>query len=216
MFMKKIMNIFPVVSLEAIIDNHEEINARLLTEMESLFADGVKKRVLSYKWNDFLVTDEKHQLGYTSFNTTSLSEEPNFKFFYDHIQELITDFFHQLEYHEEWYFVNSWASVYPKGAYIPLHDHKPLQWSGAYYVKAHPNCGDILFTDPKEYALQNEPLNTMHRGNKQHRVSPVPGMLLLFPGYLKHETFPNETDEDRIIISFNINTGPKGATVWHP
>ena len=30
------------------------------------------------------------------------------------------------------------------------------------------------------------------------------------------ETFPNGTDEDRIIISFNINAGPKGATIWHP
>jgi hypothetical protein len=31
-------------------------------------------------------------------------------------------------------------------------------------------------------------------------------MLLMFPSYLKHETNPNEEDQDRIIISFNITT----------
>lgn len=203
------MNLFPVVTLEAIIDDHERINKQLLTEIEPLFGDNIDKRVLSYKWYDFLVTKEKHQLGYTSFNTSSLTELPQFKFFYDHIEPLITDFFAQLQFFGEWTFTNSWASVYPKGAWIPAHDHKPFHWSAAYYVKVHPGCGDIAFTDPKEYALQNEPANTMHRGNMMHRVTPQNGMLLMFPSYLKHETFPNETDEDRVIISFNIKTGPK-------
>lgn len=213
---KKILNIFPVVTLEAVIDDQEEINKKLLIEIDALFTDDVDKRVLSYKWNDHIITKDKHQLGYTSFNSNNIAYESNFKFFFDYISELITDYFSQLRFFDEWHYVNSWISVYPKGAYVPLHDHKPMQWSAVYYVKAHTNCGDILFTDPKEYALQNEPLGTMHRGNHRHRVSPQPGMLLLFPGYLKHETFPNETDEDRIIISFNINTGPKGSIVWHP
>lgn len=202
--MKRIRNLFPVVTLEAIIEDHDNVNTRLLEELDVVFANTKEKRVLSYKWNDVLLTENKHELGYTSFHEGSLSNDPKFEFFYTHLAELITDFFKQLDFHGEWEYINSWASVYPKGAYIPLHDHKPMQWSGAYYVKAHPNCGDILFTDPKEYALQNEPDNTQFRGCHQHRVSPVSGMLLLFPSYLKHETYPNETDEDRIIISFNI------------
>ena len=216
MFMKKIVNLFPVVTLEAIIDDQERINSNLLEELNQIFDSDSSKRVLSHKWNKFLVTTEKHQLGYTNFNSESLTEVSEFKFFFDHITPLITDFFAQLDYKGTWHYVNAWASVYPKGAFVPLHDHKPMQWSGSYYVKAHDNCGNIEFTDPKEYALQNEPTSTKHRGDHRHSVSPLPGMLLLFPSYLKHETMPNETDEDRIIISFNINTGPKGSVSWYP
>ena len=65
---KKILNIFPVVTLEAVIDDQEEINKKLLIEIDALFTDDVDKRVLSYKWNDHIITKDKHQLGYTSFN----------------------------------------------------------------------------------------------------------------------------------------------------
>ena len=206
--MKKIVNLFPVVTLEAIIDDYESINTRLMSEIEKLFDNDEEKRVLSHKWNSFVIKRDKDPLGYTSYNGSNLIEHPDFKFFYDHIGGLITDFFAQLDYHEEWNFYNSWASVYPKGAFVPSHDHRPFHWSGAYYVKALDNCGDIRFTDPKEYALQNEPTNTSFRGNLQQSVTPTPGKLLVFPSYLKHETMPNESAEDRIIISFNILAKP--------
>lgn len=204
--MNKILRLFSVVVLEGQIDDHEIINQRLIKEIDAVFENLQEKRVLSHKWHANLITDQKHQLGYTSFMSPSLTDRSNFNFFHSHISTTIQDFFHQLNYEGEWNFVNSWVSIYPKGAYVPLHDHKPMQWSGVYYVKAHDNCGDIIFTDPKEYALQNEPENTAYRGNFKHKITPKPGMLLLFPSYLKHETNPNEEDEDRIIISFNITT----------
>ena len=32
------------------------------------------------------------------------------------------------------------------------------------------------------------------------------GDLLLFPGYLPHKVAKNESDNDRIVISFNVST----------
>jgi uncharacterized protein (TIGR02466 family) len=209
-FMNKILRLFPVVMLEGIIENHEEINQRLTNEIEQLFAGLQEKRVLSYKWSSNIYTQEKHQSGYTSFiEGESLTEKENFNFFHQAISTTIEGFFQQLNFLGDWHFVNSWVSIYPKGAFIPLHDHSPMQWSGVYYVAAHENCGEIWFTDPKEYALQNEPKNTDYRDNFKYKIIPKSGMLLLFPSYLKHETLPNEQDQDRIIISFNINTDVK-------
>lgn len=207
--MKSIVNLFPTVTLQAIIENHQDINQRLKNELVNLFDEKNLKRELSHKWNDYSLTNEKSSLGYTSFNDDNLVCNRNFEFYFEHLSDLITDFFQQLEYNDEWHFVNAWASVYPKGAFVPEHDHKPMHWSAAYYVKAPENCGDIIFTDPKEYALQNEPRNTQYRGCLDYRVTPEDGMLLLFPGYLKHETMPNQSSEDRIIISFNIICGSK-------
>lgn len=206
--MKKIVNLFPVVTLEAVIDDYEIINEQLIKAIEKLFDNDNLKRVLSHKWSNYVVQKDKDPHGYTSYNGSNLIDHPDFKFFYNHISSLITDFFAQLGYDQEWSFHNSWASVYPTNAFVPSHDHKPFHWSGAYYVKAPANCGDIRFTDPKEYALQNEPANTQYRGTFQHAVTPIPGKLLVFPSYLKHETMPNESDEDRIIISFNILAKP--------
>lgn len=213
-FMKKIIPLFPVITLESIVEDHLDINEKLIREIETIFDSDNPKRVLSHKWNNRLITQEKHKLGYTNFNNESLIDNSKFDFFFDSISIVINGFFEQLNYLGNWHFVNAWASVYPPGAYVPLHDHKPMHWSGVYYVKALPECGNILFTDPKEYALQVEPPSTMYRGNQMHAVSPVSGNLLLFPGYLKHETLPNDTNEDRIIISFNILTGAKGDALW--
>ena len=207
--MKKIIQTFPTVMLEAIIDNEEEINTKLRYEIKNLFENkDTQKRALSHQWEDFVVSADNHLDGYSNFTLDSnLIKNDKFLFFYEHITPLISDFFAQLDYHNEWHFVNSWAAVYPKGAWVPLHDHKIMEWSGVYYVSAPKNCGDIAFTDPKEYALAAEPPNTRWRGNYKQKFNPENGKLILFPSYIKHETVPNQSDEDRIIISFNINTG---------
>ena len=37
------------------------------------------------------------------------------------------------------------------------------------------------------------------------KIEPEEGKLLLFPSYLNHAVEENLSDEDRIVISFNIN-----------
>ena len=195
--------------LEAIIDNEQEINAKLRYEIKKLFDDeNTQKRALSHQWEDFVVSSDNHLEGYSNFTLESnLIKNDKFLFFYNHIRPLISEFFEQLDYRDDWHFVNSWAAVYPKGAWVPLHDHKIMEWSGVYYVSAPEGCGDITFTDPKEYALAAEPPNTRWRGNYKQKFNPKNGKIILFPSYVKHETVPNQSEEDRVIISFNINTG---------
>lgn len=215
--MNRIVQCFPTTILEARITDYENINQILKKELVEMFDDPlVQKRALSHEWEDFKLNGEKHKTGYSNFTIDgNLIKKENFKFFFDHIEKLITSFFAELNYFDRWHFVNSWSAVYPTGAWVPLHDHKVMEWSGAYYVSAPQNCGDIKFTDPREYALVNEPPMTLYRGNQKHQITPQDGTLLLFPGYLKHETLPNQSQEDRIIISFNINTGENNIKYPH-
>jgi uncharacterized protein (TIGR02466 family) len=156
-----------------------------------------------------ILTDNPAETGYSSFNNGDLTKDPTFNFFYEAIRPLITDFFNQLEagpdFSKEWGFENSWAAVYPTGAYVPHHNHGNVHWSGVYYVQTPPHCGNLVFFDPKEYALSNEPTDTKWRGNRRSEVEVTAGKLFVWPGYLKHESMPNQADTDRIIISFNIN-----------
>ena len=43
------------------------------------------------------------------------------------------------------------------------------------------------------------------------QVMPEPGLALLFPGTLSHWVHPNDSDEDRVSISFNAMICPKPA-----
>ena len=62
----------------------------------------------------------------------------------------------------------------------------------------------ILLDDPlsavdPEVANKNE-LNVLLAGNEVEE-----GDLLIFPGYLPHKVSKNESNEDRIVISFNVD-----------
>jgi uncharacterized protein (TIGR02466 family) len=35
--------------------------------------------------------------------------------------------------------------------------------------------------------------------------NPLEGRMLIFPSYLAHQVEPNESDEDRISVSFNLS-----------
>jgi uncharacterized protein (TIGR02466 family) len=203
--MKKILNLFSVPVLEMVVDNAEQINSRLVPEVKSLFNRLDHKRVLSYRWKNNIQSALQTELGWSSFNEHDISKDSKFDFFFEIINPIITDFFKQLQYVENWYYTNAWCNVYPKNSYVPCHDHRGVHWSGVYYAQADTDCGELMLLDPKEYALSFEPENTMFRGNRISSFAPVPGKLIIFPGYLKHETDPNLSDRNRKIISFNIN-----------
>jgi|688.fasta_scaffold14953_6 uncharacterized protein (TIGR02466 family) len=202
--MKKIINAFSVPILEAILPDAELINESLNPKIQKLFNNISDKRLLGHYWHSNILTDETPDTGYSSFNHGSLTDDKNFNDFFATISPVITEFFNQLNFNQTWDFINAWANVYPHGSFVPHHNHGTAHWSGSYYVNAAENCGDIILHDPKEYALNNEPPSTKWRGNISCPISVLPGKLVIFPGYLKHETKPNLSSEDRTIISFNI------------
>lgn len=202
--MKKIINAFSVPILESILPNVDDMNQSLILKIQKLFVDVNDKRLLGHYWHSNILTDVASNAGYSSFSHGSLVDDENFDDFFATISPVITDFFGQLNFNQTWDFSNAWANVYPHGSFVPHHNHGTAHWSGSYYINAAENCGDLVLLDPKEYALSNEPNFTKWRGNTSMPLTVTPGKLIMFPGYLKHETKPNLSSEDRTIISFNI------------
>lgn len=203
--MSRIINAFSLPVLEANLEHFEIMNTLLLSEITALFSTMDDKRLLSYEWNNLTLTDIPDSIGYSSFNHSNLADDTTFKLIFQTISPLIDDFFEQLFYTGSWQFENAWVNVYPTGAYVPHHNHAASHWSGVYYVSAPNACGDLILLDPKEYSLNNEPKGFNFRGNNRMTIKATPGKLVTFPGYLKHETMPNQSRENRIAISFNIS-----------
>ena len=99
-----------------------------------------------------------------------------------------------------------WAIINKKGNFNTEHIHPNSNLSAAYYVKAPENCGDFMVGNPhsisRDKFTEREQPNELNRLVAKLKVEE--GDLLIFPSYLPHSVLPNESDEDRIVISFNV------------
>ena len=101
---------------------------------------------------------------------------------------------------------NMWAIINTGGSTNSRHHHGNSTISGAYYVRAPKDCGDIVFYDPRPApvfyyptAVSSNMLNAQING-----ITPKEGALILFPSYLDHSVNENLSNEERIVVSFNI------------
>lgn len=103
-----------------------------------------------------------------------------------------------------------WMNSNPPGGYNAPHTHPGAHWSGVYYV-TQPDVEDgrsgmIEFLDPRS-DLPNWRLLDAPAFQLKKTLRPMPGDLLLFPSYLVHWVYPNDTDAERISVAFNATFG---------
>mgnify|MGYP001377518579 FL=1 len=97
-----------------------------------------------------------------------------------------------------------WCNVNTRDDFNMIHSHGQFQFSGAYYVKAPKDSGQIVFRDPRPAAITNEFVTSQFNGGEVYRIEPEEGKLLIFPSYLDHMVMPSKSDDDRVSISWNI------------
>ena len=102
---------------------------------------------------------------------------------------------------------NMWAIINKNKAFNERHHHGNSALSAAYYVKAENNAGNIVFFDPRQANVFHHP--TAKKANdlngQVRSITPKAGTLVLFPSYLEHKVEENLSDEERIVVSFNIS-----------
>lgn len=95
-----------------------------------------------------------------------------------------------------------WANFAESGDHHAPHDHPGAFWSGVYYIAAPEEGGEIEFLsgrggDPNA-GLLSVPMNWDY-----FRVMPKAGVLLLFPGHLRHWVAPHQQGTPRLSMAFN-------------
>ena len=100
-----------------------------------------------------------------------------------------------------------WSIVNPPGSSNQRHIHGNNFISAAYYVKAPKDSGSIKFFDPNEVKKFRHPEieNRTDLSAFGYAIKPIEGNLLIFPSYLYHSVGKNISNEDRIVISFNVD-----------
>ena len=92
-----------------------------------------------------------------------------------------------------------WFNFHGKNGFNVTHTHPGSLISGVLYVQTPEGCGDIMFVDP----LIHNSSEITDNVSKIH--TPTAGEMILFPAHLPHRVKPNNSDELRISISFNIS-----------
>ena len=100
-----------------------------------------------------------------------------------------------------------WAIINKKSNFNVIHTHANCYLSAAYYVKAPKNCGQFKALTPNIISRNFFPKSNgiTELNAVTAKINVTEGDLLIFPAYLPHSVEENKSDEDRVIVSFNID-----------
>lgn len=100
----------------------------------------------------------------------------------------------------------AWMNANPQNGFNAPHTHPGAHWSGVYYVSQPDvetgNSGMIEFLDPRS-DLPNWRLLKAPAFRAKKKLRPAAGEMILFPSYLVHWVYPNETEAERVTVAFN-------------
>ena len=106
--------------------------------------------------------------------------------------------------------ITYWIMINSPNSYNTSHTHPDSHFSGVLWLKVPEKSGKIKFDNPLSHTGHVEALSYLDEVKDQtafyHSMTfdPEVGKMLTFPSALRHEVFLNESDEDRISISYNI------------
>jgi len=130
---------------------------------------------------------------------------PEFADFFQWLNGPLTEVWNGMNYN--WYakhteYRNSWLNIHKKGGETLEHQHAYTELVVTCYLQLPKDSGFIEFRDPLEYHKAHTPI--VHEKELWKSVPAITGDILIFPGWLKHRTQPNITDNDRIVMTVNV------------
>ncbi len=195
---REILKFFPQPVFRYRIENHKEINHELLKyiyKLKEMNEEGLERsNINGWHSENFNLKDKdsvQHKF-LMSLKNYIFDVFKNYGWDIDPKKIVCTDM---------------WAIINKKNSFNLIHTHPNSYLSAAYYVKAPENCGKFLVENPNPVSNHSHPkiseeteFNSTIRG-----LDVKEGDLLFFPSYLPHKVGKNLSDEDRVVISFNIN-----------
>ena len=96
-----------------------------------------------------------------------------------------------------------WANRNPKGSKHHEHVHPNSIISGVMYFQINEKLPPISFAKDRQDSMKLDPIKYNHMNSESFMLPCKPGELILFPSSLKHSVPINQSEEDRISVSFN-------------
>lgn len=152
---------------------------------------------------------DKGYKGYTSY--ASLNDLPRRDPAFDDLKRILTrhaaTFAKELAWDVKPKLDSLWVNLLKGGGHHSAHIHPHSILSGTLYVEVPKGSGDIRFEDPRSALMMAAPVRREDAPEPLQpyaRVSPRPGLILLWESWLRHEVLPNGGKGERLSVSFNF------------
>lgn len=155
---------------------------------------------------------------YTTYNDMNTCQHhPAFKNIISQLEPMIKKCWNEYKLYRELkpYIAEMWVNKTLKNSGITMHNHSPYLISGVMYINMKPGMGNLIFENPNHLVASLQPFNWLRPDEIQWNIQEIipveSGDIIMFPGWLRHRTELNVTDEPRYIASFNV-----GVTGTYP
>ena len=98
-----------------------------------------------------------------------------------------------------------WVNINNPGSYNNPHNHPKTDLSVVYYPKVPAGSGNLILARTDAAVYGN--LYNNHPIGREFEIRPTEGHAYIFPAHLWHWVTPNQSEEDRISITFNVECG---------
>jgi hypothetical protein len=106
---------------------------------------------------------------------------------------------------------NAWVSKYGKGGYIKPHAHDDITAVICAYIKIPKDTSNTMFRDP--YYETKQHMSTKDDRWLWNEIKCTDNDVLIFQGGIVHKTEPNQSNENRWIMTTNIITKKKNINL---
>jgi uncharacterized protein (TIGR02466 family) len=98
----------------------------------------------------------------------------------------------------------SWINISQPNQWHHPHGHPNSLFSGVLYLNAVPDVDKIFFIKDEPYQRIEYPFKGWNSFNSREWWLPVEtGSIVIFPSYLRHRVAPNQSEHNRVSLSFN-------------
>jgi len=192
-------DIFPIKIYEAEFPNFDVIQERIKAAIIPYFDNPAPG-------NEYISGDGTAMIIRTC---NDLHKDPSFKEVSEFIEFHGREYWKQLSYttRVDPYILQMWANDIPPGGFTPAHNHNPVPIGGAFYIDATLDKGNLYLEDPLEMVHGKAPRDFMHKPYLYTETITVkPGKLIMFPGWMRHHTRSNMSQENRYVIGYNFGS----------
>lgn len=185
-------------------DVYEPKYVKPLIKATDSYIQEAKKRNKKYK--DFCVTH----------HSTKLYEDPRFMDFIEVVVGTSYNFLDSQGFDLSNFKLSlqeMWVQEFAKngGGHHSTHIHSNQHVSGFYFLKCSPKTSYPVFYDPRQgaRATKLKSIKDSFSAGETIHFDPVPGSLVIFPGYLEHEFVIDFGKDPFRFIHFNLQAIPK-------
>ena len=203
-------------------DTHEYFKTPIWTEKKPEFLKSLikasDKHIKAARTRDKKIIKNTKDFGY-SHHSIPLTRDNNFLDFTKYVGEKSWEFLDHQGFDMNKYqtmFSELWVQEFSKngGGHHSAHVHWNQHVSGLYFLKCSEKTSYPIFHEPRTGAratkLKMKPqISSILNGHDLVHFKPVPGELIIFPGYLEHEFSVDHGVEPFRFIHWNIQAVPK-------